>query len=471
VQETAVAGSSVDGVPYLMAVWQIQDPPGTEEIESPVKLHYAIGSFHPTTGALSWTEIDDVPQPEDHVTLDPAVAGLLGYNILGPASGGFVGAGVAVNASDIPSAFIALTDLGDTEFVPFENGFHFDCCESCSEDAIVRNTRLGSGVRNSQQTQVPVSCLLARSVDELEECAERHQIMARVSEDDWASASEWEPLVFEFEPIKGFPSSPRLGGQGLPSLLMFSYMDIDASNLSVVVGSSVHFQTGSVEDVGPNADPVLAVGGSDTYFTVAEPLLAGDFQIGPFTSLAVNDDASCIYVVYHDLVSAPSGGKAQFRVYLVRGDWDEQNEEYDWTSRIAIDADVTHEGADQFMPVVAFSKDNEVERVHVAWYDTRNDLEDDGEDVLISLYYAYSDDNGDTFTSIELDDQAISTEHLSNPKFIGDYISITPSLVDDRLVIVYMGTSHPTEQEPEESFGGPGLSQSNEAIYSWEIVQ
>lgn len=163
VNETAVAGTKIDGVPYLMAVWQFQEPPGTNEIESfTSRLHYAIGSFHPTTGALSWTEIDDMPQPADHVTRDPAVATLLGSDIITQSTGGFVGAGVAIDETEeVESAFIALTEIGDTEFVPFQNGFEFDCCDACSEDAIVRNTRLGSWITGGTTIE-PVSALLAR---------------------------------------------------------------------------------------------------------------------------------------------------------------------------------------------------------------------------------------------------------------------------------------------------------------------
>jgi hypothetical protein len=295
--------------------------------------------------------------------------------------------------------------------------------------------------------------------------------MMRLSETDWDGSTDWQALYDDTDPIKGFPSSPQFGDQAVEPLVVFSYMDLNASYLRAAGAELPATGAPAFGDLGLDLDPVLSTSGSDSFFTIAEPLLAGDFQIGPFTSVAVNSDATRIYVVYHDLVSEPSEGKAQFRVYLVRGDWNAGNEEYDWSEeRIAIDADVSHEGADQFMPVVELSAiDEETERVHVAWYDTRNDLQDDGDDVLISLYYAYSDDNGDTFTSIELDDEVISTQHLSNPKFLGDYISITPSLVDERMVIVYMGTSHPRYQDPPPS--GPGLTQNNEAIYSWEIEQ
>jgi len=293
--------------------------------------------------------------------------------------------------------------------------------------------------------------------------------MLRLSETDWDGSTDWQALYDDTDPIKGFPSSPQFGDQAVEPFVTFSYMDLNASYLRAAGAELQDIGAPDFGDLGLDLDPMLSATGSDTFFTIAEPLLAGDFQIGPFTSLAMNTEATRIYIVLHDLVSAPSGGKAQFRVYLVRGEWNETNEEFDRTNRIAIDDDVTHEGADQFMPVVAISQVDEIERIHVAWYDTRNDLQDDGEEVLIGLYSAWSDDDGDSFTSIELDDEAISTQHLSNPKFLGDYIPITPSVVDDRLVIVYMGTSHPREQDPPHS--GPGLSQSNEAIYSWEIEQ
>lgn len=57
---------------------------------------------------------------------------------------------------------------------------------------------------------------------------------------------------------------------------------------------------------------------------------------------------------------------------------------------------------------------------------------------MISLFYAFSDDGGQTFTNHEIDDVAIDTTLLQQPDFIGDYIRIT--MTDGAAVVVYNAT-------------------------------
>src|SRR5690606_16510702 len=117
---------------------------------------------------------------------------------------------------------------------------------------------------------------------------------------------------------------------------------------------------------------------------------------------------------------------------------------------------------------------------HVAWYDTRGDKVAPGQDVKIGLYYAYSTDNGQTFTEFQLDDQAIETDSLLNANSIGDRIDITFNPTNNDVVVAYIGTTHvrvyPGPPDYEQQMlggfipGGPGQPvQENEAIYIYRV--
>lgn len=144
-----------------------------------------------------------------------------------------------------------------------------------------------------------------------------------------------------------------------------------------------------------------------------------------------------LYVVYNDFVTAPENPNddGDVDVYLIRGEYNHENEEWEWSGRIRInddDPDVQH---DQFFPTIAV---DEIGDLHVAWFDTRNDPQDPGQDVAIPLYYAISTGGGQSFTNYEVDEVAIDTTELWDSVFIGDYIRMT--VCDDAVVIVYNAT-------------------------------
>lgn len=249
VNETAVASARINGVPYLIAIWQVQDVPGTNEIQKPVKLRYAVGTVNESTGFILWDEIDDVPQPDDHFTLDPTVVAVRKKDV----GIGFCGGGAALhNSTFLPSAFIVLTGLGDTEFDAFDTDHHFDEC-------LVLYTKLGEYVSAGSSTGASTVHLLAQARDPFENCAEFYQVMLRRSNNygnDWGN---WIPLEDEFGPIKGFPSAPVFETNPLSfnDKVFFSYMDIGASYLraaTAVDGGSPAFF-----DLDLDVAPVLPV--------------------------------------------------------------------------------------------------------------------------------------------------------------------------------------------------------------------
>ncbi|MCL4197561.1 MAG: hypothetical protein KJZ69_08715 [Phycisphaerales bacterium] len=148
-------------------------------------------------------------------------------------------------------------------------------------------------------------------------------------------------------------------------------------------------------------------------------------------------DPNVLYIVYHDFDEAPQDPEddADVDVYLIRGEYNSQSEEWEWSERIRInddDPDVEH---DQFFPTIVVDDYGDL---HIAWFDTRNDPQGPDDDVLISLFYAFSNDGGETFTNHEIDEVAIDTLVLQQNDFIGDYIRIT--MADDAVVIVYNAT-------------------------------
>ncbi len=122
-------------------------------------------------------------------------------------------------------------------------------------------------------------------------------------------------------------------------------------------------------------------------------------------------DPNVLYIVYHDFDEAPQDPEddADVDVYLIRGEYNSQSEEWEWSERIRInddDPDVEH---DQFFPTIVVDDYGDL---HIAWFDTRNDPQGPDDDVLISLFYAFSNDGGETFTNHEIDEVAIFNRPL-----------------------------------------------------------
>jgi hypothetical protein len=110
------------------------------------------------------------------------------------------------------------------------------------------------------------------------------------------------------------------------------------------------------------------------------------------------------------------------------------------------------------------------------FYDTRDHPAPyNQQDVKIGLYYCRGIPDGQGGLTIEpnvrLESEAIYTPYLTNPTWIGDYISITTIPWDnghDAAVAVWMGTNHKRSGLGD----GPGIPiPDNETIFSTQIVQ
>ncbi|MBU0639289.1 MAG: hypothetical protein KKB50_10530 [Planctomycetes bacterium] len=120
---------------------------------------------------------------------------------------------------------------------------------------------------------------------------------------------------------------------------------------------------------------------------------------------------------------------------------------------------------DQFMPCVTVDAND---RVHVIWYDTRNDPHEAAYQGTfeIEAYYAWADDSASLLFTEHSLGVAIDTADLKSRDFIGDYSGLT--YCGDLVVPVYMGTAPALEPLPGD--GMRGGKPRDEAILSNRIL-
>lgn len=163
----------------------------------------------------------------------------------------------------------------------------------------------------------------------------------------------------------------------------------------------------------------------------------GAFRIPGFGQLAADPtDANRLYYVFINRTGELVNGDGNVDVFLMRS----TDAGETWAARQLINQDDPQqdpERYDQFMPAINV---DDTGRVHIIWYDTRKDhppADLDPPLFNMELYYAWSDDNGQTFTE-QLIGHAIYTDDLTNNGFIGDYNGLTSA--GGVVVPVYMGT-------------------------------
>ena len=204
-----------------------------------------------------------------------------------------------------------------------------------------------------------------------------------------------------------------------------------------------------------------------------DDFVPGTFNIPGFARMAIDpSDPDRLYLVFNDLYDEPLENPVDgdVDVYLMRSTDGGQT----WLPRQRINQDrlydpqdpdwTDHVLFDQFMPEINVDSAG---RVHIIWYDTRKDhpAADDPQPFDIELYYAWSTDNGQTFTE-ELIGKAIDTADLLQPGFIGDYNALTSA--GDLVIPVYMGTRDPEALPPWQAPGGP--KQLDETTFSNRIL-
>lgn len=135
----------------------------------------------------------------------------------------------------------------------------------------------------------------------------------------------------------------------------------------------------------------------------------------------------------------------------------------DWSAPITVN-DV--EKGDQYVPWVSVDPKG---GVHVAWLDRRNDPQNR----LLDVYYAYSDDGGETFhPNVRVTERAFDGDlghHQTGIPFIGDYIGLATS--GSSAVVFWADTRH--SDEPGRMHQWPGASQPTHGsdVYSATILK
>jgi hypothetical protein len=449
---------SQTGVAYFVIAWQTGHIPSGSATEAPRNVEYIVSEYDISADTFDWNVPDLKTFPMMMVTesaRDPAVV-----------------------VTDDPASntrFVGATELlfgSDQDILAARayNALYFNTVPGGSPDPdrdLARFTNPNARYPRLGIRRFPTAAdrvfLLAHNIDP--NAGAIQQIMLTISNlgvgEDWDEEwTAWQFLEHENEtPIIGFPSPMILGltDTGAAVAFMFSYMDINATYLAASLRRENETEEFEAMDV--DIDPNLDVPTGETYFTRSNDALAGDFGLGPFTTMLASTTNKYAYIVYHDFAGDDDQLDEDFDVFVVRGHFDHSQEMWIWGDPYRVNQDESSLGvrSDQFMPAAVLDGTT----LHIAYYDTRDDLREPDDDVKIGLTYAtVTDTNGVLETTVELllDTEAIDTSYLLNPKSIGDRIDITQTPDGARAVIAYMGTEHPRvgQQTPE---------QDDEAIY------
>ena len=215
---------------------------------------------------------------------------------------------------------------------------------------------------------------------------------------------------------------PRVGPNGE---LYVAFVHIDGKYLlERSFDGGVHFP----------GDPITIAIPMDPYW--GESRVPGSVVHALFPGMAVDPNDGTLYVVYAD-TTRWSGSEADVDVYFTKS----IDQGATWTTPVVINGDATPFG-DQFFPWVEVDEEG---RVHVCWYDTRNVRQKDSNIYgLVDAYYAFSEDQGSTWSEFRLTPSPWSSRYDGfdsddpRPNFIGDYIGM--SVGGGRVLPVYMAT-------------------------------
>ncbi len=167
---------------------------------------------------------------------------------------------------------------------------------------------------------------------------------------------------------------------------------------------------------GSFGSPIRIATRMDTW-NMYDPPVPGTFRLPILCYLAVDPNNGNVYSVYFDTTDM-DGGNRNVDLYFTRS----YDQGASWATPWVINGDSDPPG-DQFFPWIEVDRRG---RIHLLFYDTRNTPQNDWDDeAFIDAYYAYSDDEGDTWTEYRLTPNAFNSEDdgrpSSPPAFIGDY--------------------------------------------------
>lgn len=146
---------------------------------------------------------------------------------------------------------------------------------------------------------------------------------------------------------------------------------------------------------------------------------AGTFRVAPLPGLAVHPDNGTLYTVWPDTADYP-GGEANVDVFFSRS----YDQGTTWETPVVLNDEGPFIG-DQFFPWIEIDPSG---RLHVVYLDSRHtDQQDNVTHGMFDAYYAYSEDDGDSWTEIRLTPQSWDSDDdgLDRPsQFIGDYLGM-----------------------------------------------
>ncbi len=181
--------------------------------------------------------------------------------------------------------------------------------------------------------------------------------------------------------------------------------------------------------------PITIADRMDAYGILNNAAIAGDFRTPAFQGLAVDQATGHLYCVFADTTSV-SGQQRDVDIYFTKS----TDRGVTWAMPTVINADAPFE-QDQFFPWIEVDESG---GLHVIYLDTRHNAQFDGApSALLDAYYAYSPDDGVTWSEHRLTPASWSSADIGlNFPFIGDYIGL--SVRGGRAIVVYPVTSPAT---------------------------
>lgn len=207
----------------------------------------------------------------------------------------------------------------------------------------------------------------------------------------------------------GISFLPRTGPNGE---LYVAYWDFD----------SKHFLRRSFDGGETFGPPITIADRMDVWATQSNTAIPGLFRAPSFQGLAVDQNSGHLYCVYPDTTSQ-TGTQRDVDVYFTKS----VDQGATWSVPTVINGDAPFE-QDQFFPWIEVDEDG---GLHVLFNDTRHNAQvDEASGALLDSYYAYSDDDGASWTERRLTPSSWDSQDALlgggfNFGYLGDYLGLS----------------------------------------------
>ncbi|MCP3904656.1 MAG: hypothetical protein GY715_13600 [Planctomycetes bacterium] len=172
----------------------------------------------------------------------------------------------------------------------------------------------------------------------------------------------------------------------------------------------------------------------DVWDTQSGSRFPGNFRVPSMVHIAVHPVTGHLYATYFDTTNT-SGGNSNVDVYFTKS----VDQGTTWTTPVPI-LDTGTENFDQFFTWIEVDADG---RLHLVYYDTKNTVQNDNvTNGMFDAYYAYSEDDGATWTDYRLSNTSWDSNDDGLDRatqFIGDYLGL--AVAGNRAYPVYLDTS------------------------------